>query len=47
MTGINLPVMSNSGSGNQGISTTVPVVAYAEAFDLNEDELIRAVTSVI
>jgi L-cysteine desulfidase len=44
MAGINLPVMSNSGSGNQGISTTVPVIAYAEAFDLNEDELIRAVT---
>ena len=44
MAGSNLPVMSNSGSGNQGISTTIPVVAYAEGFDLDKDELIRAVT---
>jgi len=44
MAGINLPVMSNSGSGNQGITTTLPVMVYAEGFDLDNDELIRAVT---
>jgi L-cysteine desulfidase len=30
MAGSELPVMSNSGSGNQGISATIPVVAFAE-----------------
>ncbi len=33
MAGISLPVMSNSGSGNQGICATVPVVAVAEQLD--------------
>ena len=44
MAGIGLPAMSNSGSGNQGISATIPVVVFAEAFDSNEDKLMRAVT---
>ena len=44
MAGSSLPVMSNSGSGNQGISTTIPVVVFAEYFDSCEEELIRAVT---
>ena len=30
MAGSCLPVMSNSGSGNQGISTTIPVVVFGE-----------------
>ena len=42
MAGAMIPVMSNSGSGNQGISATVPVVVYAEENGKSEEELIRA-----
>lgn len=42
MAGAMIPVMSNSGSGNQGIAATLPVVIYAEDTDKNEEELIRA-----
>ena len=44
MSGINLPVISNSGSGNQGISATIPVVAVAERLNINLDKMLRAVT---
>ncbi len=43
MSGCKLPVMSNSGSGNQGISATMPVVAFAEKLGSSGEELIRAV----
>lgn len=42
MAGAMIPVMSNSGSGNQGISATLPVVVYAEENGKPEEELIRA-----
>lgn len=42
MAGAMIPVMSNSGSGNQGISATLPVVIYAEENKKTEEELIRA-----
>ncbi|MBO5381517.1 MAG: serine dehydratase subunit alpha family protein [Bacteroides sp.] len=42
MAGAIIPVMSNSGSGNQGISATMPVVIYAEENGKSEEELIRA-----
>lgn len=42
MAGEKIPVMTNSGSGNQGISATMPVVIYAEAHHKNEEELARA-----
>lgn len=42
MAGAMVPVMSNSGSGNQGISATLPVVIYAEENGKSEEELIRA-----
>jgi L-cysteine desulfidase len=42
MAGCNLPVISNSGSGNQGILSTIPVVAFSDGFD--DEKLIRAVT---
>ena len=42
MAGAMIPVMSNSGSGNQGITATLPVVVYAEDNDKSEEELIRA-----
>ncbi|WP_088228843.1 L-serine ammonia-lyase, iron-sulfur-dependent, subunit alpha [Desulfosporosinus sp. FKB] len=43
MSGCPLPVMGNSGSGNQGISATLPVVAVGEKLGSAEDQLIRAV----
>ena len=42
MAGAMIPVMSNSGSGNQGITATLPVVVYAEDNNKSEEELIRA-----
>lgn len=44
MAGAMIPVMSNSGSGNQGIAATLPVVIYAEDNKLPEEQLIRALT---
>lgn len=44
MAGAMIPVMSNSGSGNQGISATVPVVVYAEENSNSREQLIRALT---
>ena len=42
MAGVMIPVMSNSGSGNQGITATLPVVVYAEDNHKTDDELTRA-----
>ena len=42
MGGAMIPVMSNSGSGNQGICATNPVVVYAQENENTEEELIRA-----
>ena len=42
MDGVLLPVMSNSGSGNQGITCTVPVVAYARRLGASRETLARA-----
>lgn len=42
MAGATVPVMSNSGSGNQGITATMPVVSYAEDIHATEEQLIRA-----
>lgn len=44
MAGCQLKVMSNSGSGNQGITATLPVVAFWERLGLNEEKLYRACT---
>ena len=44
MGGAMIPVMSNSGSGNQGICATNPVVVYAIENENTEEELIRALT---
>jgi L-cysteine desulfidase len=44
MSGCSLPVMSNTGSGNQGISATLPIVAIGEKLGLSEDKILRAVT---
>lgn len=42
MDGAMIPVMSNSGSGNQGIAATLPVVSFAEDMNASEEQLIRA-----
>lgn len=42
MGGCSLPVVINSGSGNQGITVCVPVVEYAKALNAGEEKLYRA-----
>lgn len=42
MAGVKIPVMSNSGSGNQGIAATLPVYVFAKERLKTEEELIRA-----
>lgn len=44
MGGAQIAVMSNSGSGNQGICATMPVVSYAEDIEASDEQLIRALT---
>lgn len=44
MAGSSLSVMSNSGSGNQGITATLPVIAFWERMDFSEELLLRSVT---
>ena len=43
MNGCELPVVITSGSGNQGITASVPVVIYAHALAASEEKLLRAV----
>lgn len=43
MAGSTMPVMANSGSGNQGIAATNPVIAAAERLGASEEQLLRAV----
>ncbi|HIV63136.1 MAG TPA: L-serine ammonia-lyase, iron-sulfur-dependent, subunit alpha [Candidatus Butyricicoccus avistercoris] len=42
MGGCELPVVINSGSGNQGITVSVPVITYAKHLNCSEDKLYRA-----
>ncbi|MBQ7831365.1 MAG: serine dehydratase subunit alpha family protein [Clostridia bacterium] len=42
MNGCELPVVINSGSGNQGITSSVPVIVYARGLHISEDKLYRA-----
>lgn len=44
MAGCTLPAMSNSGSGNQGITVTMPVIAYSLKNDIDDENLARALT---
>ncbi len=44
MAGAMIPVMSNSGSGNQGITATLPVLIFAQEHNCSQEELIRALT---
>ena len=42
MNGCEMPVVINSGSGNQGITSSVPVIVYADHVNSSHDELLRA-----
>ena len=42
MSGCELPVIINSGSGNQGMTASLPVIVYAEGLNKTEEELYRA-----
>ena len=42
MAGCTMPAMSNSGSGNQGITVSMPVIAYALRYDVDDERLARA-----
>ena len=42
MNGCELPVVINSGSGNQGITTSVPVIVYARDLKVSEEQMYRA-----
>lgn len=41
MSGCALPVITNSGSGNQGIATSIPVIVYARGHKLSQEKLYR------
>ena len=42
MSGCPLPVVINSGSGNQGITVTLPVITYAAEWQISHDKMLRA-----
>lgn len=42
MAGCTLPAMSNSGSGNQGITVSMPIIAYALKHNISDEKLARA-----
>ncbi|MGI5057251.1 serine dehydratase subunit alpha family protein [Treponema socranskii] len=42
MSGCPLPVVINSGSGNQGMTVSLPVIEYAKEWNVPHDKLIRA-----
>lgn len=42
MNGCEMPVIINSGSGNQGITVSMPVLAYAQEYNIEEERVYRA-----
>lgn len=42
MSGCEMPVIINSGSGNQGMTASLPVLAYADEYDIDEERVYRA-----
>lgn len=44
MAGCDIPVISNTGSGNQGLASTIPVISIARKMGSDYEELIRALT---
>ena len=44
MNGCELPVIINSGSGNQGMTSSIPVIEYAREYGVDDEKLYRALT---
>lgn len=42
MSGINFPVMSSNGSGNNGLTAILPIAAYAELHEISDEKLVKA-----
>jgi len=42
MSGMNLPVMSSNGSGNNGLTAILPIVAYLKRNDVSDEQLVKA-----
>ncbi len=42
MSGIPMPVMSSNGSGNNGLTAILPIVAYKKIFDVDDEKLVKA-----
>ncbi|WP_425446752.1 serine dehydratase subunit alpha family protein [Dethiothermospora halolimnae] len=42
MSGLTMPVMSSNGSGNNGLTAILPIVAYKRKFDANDDKIVKA-----
>jgi len=42
MGGCSMPVIINSGSGNQGITISLPIIEYAKSYNIGKEKLIRA-----
>ena len=43
MDGVNMPVMSSNGSGNNGITAILPIVAYAEKHKVSDEKIAKAI----
>ncbi|MFT9496890.1 serine dehydratase subunit alpha family protein [Anaerosolibacter sp.] len=42
MSGFSMPVMSSNGSGNNGLTTILPIAAYRNKFQVSEEKLVKA-----
>lgn len=42
MSGISLPVMSSNGSGNNGLTAILPLLAYRDKFDTSDEKIVKA-----
>lgn len=42
MSGLSMPVMSSNGSGNNGLTAILPIVAYKNSYHVDEERLIKA-----
>ena len=44
MAGCDIPVVSNTGSGNQGLASTIPVISISKKMNVSYEKMVRAVT---
>lgn len=42
MSGLNKPVMSSNGSGNNGLTAILPLVAYTKKYDVEDEKIVKA-----